>query len=261
MEIKAIFLDFDWTLFDHKTHDFNKLSVDALNLAHNKGVKLFINSARSYYALDKLNTFNLIPFDGFVINNGGATLTKDKIIYADFINSKDVDAILTFLNTKNYSYNIITLKNTYIKVTDKDIVNEFYSVYYEPYPLDISLYKNEEILAIQVISYYDKDLEIIELANKYNLLFNRFAPTNVELTSKEFLKSKGVKAIKKYFNLSKNNIMAFGDDLNDLSMFKLVNYSVCMGNGNEEAKKEAFYVTDNIENGGIYKALKYFNII
>ena len=55
--------------------------------------------------------------------------------------------------------------------------------------------------------------------------------------------------------------MAFGDDLNDLSMFKLVNYSVCMGNGNEKAKKEAFYVTDNIENGGIYKALKHFNII
>ena len=55
--------------------------------------------------------------------------------------------------------------------------------------------------------------------------------------------------------------MAFGDDLNDISMFHIVKYGVCMGNGKDEAKKEAFYVTDNIENDGLYKALKYFDVI
>ena len=70
-KIKAIFLDFDWTLFDHKTRSFNEKGVEGLNKAHEKGLKLIINSARTYYALEGLNTFKLIPFDGYVVSNGG----------------------------------------------------------------------------------------------------------------------------------------------------------------------------------------------
>ena len=55
--------------------------------------------------------------------------------------------------------------------------------------------------------------------------------------------------------------MAFGDDVNDIPMFNSVKYSVCLGNGKEEAKKHAFYVTDTIENDGLYKALKHFELV
>ncbi len=55
--------------------------------------------------------------------------------------------------------------------------------------------------------------------------------------------------------------MAFGDDLNDIPMFKYVKYGICLGNGKEEAKKYAYFVTDNIEDDGIYNALKKFNLI
>ena len=61
--------------------------------------------------------------------------------------------------------------------------------------------------------------------------------------------------------LNKNEAMAFGDDINDIPMFEKVRYGICMGNGKEEAKKEAFFVTDNIENDGLYKALKHFEVI
>ena len=44
-------------------------------------------------------------------------------------------------------------------------------------------------------------------------------------------------------------------------MFNLVKHSVCLGNGNEEAKKAASYVTDNIEDNGMFNALKKFEVI
>ena len=38
-------------------------------------------------------------------------------------------------------------------------------------------------------------------------------------------------------------------------------YGICLGNGKQELKQVSYYVTDNIEKDGIYKALKYFKLI
>ena len=82
-KIKAIFFDFDWTLFDHKTKSFNAKSIKALKKLHKKGVKLIINSARTYYSLKNLHTFDVYSFDGFVVSNGGAAIFNNKVLYFD----------------------------------------------------------------------------------------------------------------------------------------------------------------------------------
>ena len=89
--IKIIFSDFDWTLFDHKTRTFNAKGIEGLKKAHDNGVKLIINSARTYYALEKLNTFNLIPFDGCVLVNGGFTMIDGTTLYGDYMTLPPVE--------------------------------------------------------------------------------------------------------------------------------------------------------------------------
>lgn len=259
--IKAIFLDFDWTLFDHKTRSFNRKAVEALNQAHKKGVKLIINSARTFYSLKKLHTFELIPIDGFVVSNGGSCFFKDKTLYADFFADEVRDAVIKELGEHRLGFNLIGQYDTFIKVEDQRLVSDFYAVFYEPYPLDFSEYKGEHALAMQVFSTEEDDAFLKDLASRYHLLFNRFASNNVELTAKEFLKSAGIKTIYAALGLKREEAMAFGDDLNDIPMFEMVKYGICMGNGKDEAKKHAFYVTDTIENDGMYKALKHFGVI
>ena len=260
-KIKIIFSDFDWTLFDHKTRTFNAKGIEGLNLAQKNGVKLVINSARTYYALKHLKTFDYIPFDGFVLVNGGITMFNGTTLYADYINTDIKDNIIEILNGKNLGFILITQFETYIKEVDKKLINDFYNVFYEPYPIDFNQYKNEEVLSIQVFATPAYDSFLKDLAKKYNLIFNRVNENNVELFPIEFLKSKGIKAILKHLNISSNEAMAFGDDINDIPMFNLVKHSVCLGNGNEEAKKHASFVTDNIENDGMFNALKKFKVI
>ncbi len=55
--------------------------------------------------------------------------------------------------------------------------------------------------------------------------------------------------------------MVFGDHYNDIEMIKKVGIGVAMGNGLDEVKEQADYVTATNENDGIYQAMKYFNII
>lgn len=224
-------------------------------------MKLIINSARTYYALKKLDTFNLIPFDGYVLVNGGFAMIDGTTLYADYIDTKIKDSIIDALKSENLGFILITQFNTYIKEVDKNLIKDFYSVYYEPYPIDFKNYKNEEVLSIQVFASPLHDDFLKRLADKYNLIFNRVTNNNVELFPMNFLKSKGIKAILNKLNIPTEEAMAFGDDTNDIPMFKLVKHSVCLGNGNDEAKKAASYVTDNIEDNGMFNALKKFEVI
>lgn len=259
--IKAIFLDFDWTLFDHKTRSFNEAGVQALNEAHEKGILLIIDSARTYHSLRGLGTFGKIPFDGFVVSNGGAAFTKEGILYADYMEDDARDDILRYLDGRGIGYNLICLEDTFIKERDQKVIKDFYSVWYEPYPLPIVEWKGERALAIQALMKEEEDPGLVALCRKHGIRFERFADNAVELTATEFLKSKGVQTMYNHLRLKPEEAMAFGDDLNDIPMFRMVKYGICLGNGKEEAKKAAYYVTDAIEKDGLAKALRHFGIV
>ena len=64
-----------------------------------------------------------------------------------------------------------------------------------------------------------------------------------------------------YLGLKKEETISFGDDTQDISMKKATGTFVCMGNGKDEVKAVADYVTDRIENDGLEKALKHFKLI
>ena len=55
--------------------------------------------------------------------------------------------------------------------------------------------------------------------------------------------------------------MAFGDGGNDISMLRHAGIGIAMGNANDTVKASANYVTDSVDEDGIWNALKHFNLI
>ena len=55
--------------------------------------------------------------------------------------------------------------------------------------------------------------------------------------------------------------VAFGDGENDLDMLKAVQLGIAMGNGEEQVKQIADYVTSDINEDGIYNACKHYKLI
>ena len=55
--------------------------------------------------------------------------------------------------------------------------------------------------------------------------------------------------------------MAFGDGENDMDMLQYAGIGIAMGNADHEVKQCADYVTDDVSNDGICKALYHFQII
>ena len=63
----------------------------------------------------------------------------------------------------------------------------------------------------------------------------------------------------KYAKVSE--IMACGDGGNDIPMLKAAGIGVAMGNASEKVQSVADFVTDTVDNSGLYKALKHFGVI
>ena len=101
MDIKIIFIDFDWTIFDHRTYSINESTIEAIKQARNKGIKVIINTGRSYYSLLSKQVVRDLKVDGYVVNNeDGRYFMCNKIYFTDILKLKCIP-----IKTKNiYHY-------------------------------------------------------------------------------------------------------------------------------------------------------------
>ena len=58
-------------------------------------------------------------------------------------------------------------------------------------------------------------------------------------------------------NIPKENLIAIGDHVNDLDMFKAVGYKVAMGNAYDELKDKANFITKTNDEDGVMYALEH----
>lgn len=80
----------------------------------------------------------------------------------------------------------------------------------------------------------------------------------VEVLPKGASKGEGVKKLLEALNIHTHNVLAIGDQENDIEMLKLVNVSVAMGNAPKHVKKVAKYETEGNEVEGAAKAFERF---
>lgn len=94
-----------------------------------------------------------------------------------------------------------------------------------------------------------------------NLTASRWYPSFADINVTGVSKATGLSAFADYYEMDASEIMACGDGGNDISILKAAGIGVAMGGASEIVKSSADYVTDTVENDGLYKALKHFEVI
>ena len=112
----------------------------------------------------------------------------------------------------------------------------------------------------QLICYGSVE-EIGQITEKLNAKAVWWNEQSVDVIPLEGGKDRGIEALLETLGLRNDEIIVFGDGMNDVPMFALTPYSVAMGNAIDEVKTNAAYVTNDIDDDGIYNALKHFNVI
>ena len=216
---------------------------------------MIIASGRGIDSLQKTGLMELIEWDGYVCNNGQDLLNQDgHSLFHASLENESVEQTIAIADRLGYAVvlkgrpRIITREpDEYVKESQRFFNNDIPKV---------SDYHGQEVDAMIVYGPKGYDYAPFLAVPHINVLPGE--STYADLTIKGISKATGIRYFMDMFGL--DQFMAFGDSLNDVEMFKHADISVAMGQGNEKLKQMATYVTDTIENDGIYKACQHFQL-
>ena len=83
-------------------------------------------------------------------------------------------------------------------------------------------------------------------------------PDNLEINAGDADKGSAVLAVAGMLGLSQENVLALGDNGNDVTMLKAAGVSVAMGDGSQEAIAAAGYTTVPHNEDGVAEAVRRF---
>ena len=89
----------------------------------------------------------------------------------------------------------------------------------------------------------------------------RWNDRGVDLILNDGGKVAGIRYVLEQEGIRPEECIAFGDAENDIDMLSYVGIGVAMGNAQEPVKEIADYVTSDVDDDGIKKALRYWRIL
>lgn len=268
MDIRLIAIDIDGTLLNEK-NELARPTIDAITAARNKGVKIVLCTGRPLSGvqpyLDKLEISGsdefAITFNGAMAQTlDGKVMVNHTITYDDFLETEMLSRKL------NVNYQIETTDSIY--TTNRDTnpygIAESFLV-----RLPIKFRSPEEIprdLVISKAMFVDfpenitKANQLIPDKLRNDMYVVQTEPFFIEMMNKQASKGKTLGELADKLNLTKDNIMAIGDQGNDFSMVDYAGFGVAMGNAIDEVKKAAQFITKpNTEDGVAFAINKYVN--
>ena len=257
--IKAAFFDIDGTLLDHGNGgimpESTKRSLQALR---ENGVKVFVATGR----FPAMVTFieKIFPFDGYVTMNGQLVLLADgTVIHRLGHNPEDIRKLTELSLQQGFPCLIIEEDACYCTVPSPEIDRHFS---YADIPMPARNYDPERLNHHPVLQFliYSPD-HLPALAPLKNIEITSAGGNIFDIIPKAGGKEIGIDAAAQYFGIKRDEVIVFGDGDNDARMLRWAGTGVAMGNGTENAKAAADYITAPVGEDGIEKALKHFRIL
>ena len=259
---KALFFDIDGTLVSFNTHAIPASSIEAIKTARQKGIKIFIATGRPKVIINNLTALQeegLI--DGYITMNGGYCFVEDKVIYKSAIPATDVNAMVEASRQKGFPCIFVT-EHSISVCQPNALVDKVFHVFLHVDTLPIKSFEEATQEAIYQMSPFitvEEEAEIHPLIPNCEL--GRWFPAFIDITAKGNTKQRGIDEIIRHFGIRLEETMSFGDGGNDISMLRHAAMGVAMDNAADAVKQAADHVTASVDEDGVWKAMKHFEII
>lgn len=271
MSIRLIASDLDGTLLTDRK-ELSKKTREVLDQAVQCGIHIVPATGRSFYSVPEL-VRNYPGVEYVITANGGAvySVSKEKRIYQCLLEKESVEAAIAVRKRENMVLEVVIdgvpyAEEAYVRDPMPYLATEYGAKYIKATrkPVkDICGFAQEhaeELDSISfVCSYEDKERLYTSLDKEIpDIYVTSSVPNLMEIGHKDAGKGKTLLWLLKKLGISPDEAMAFGDADNDISMLTAVKYGMAMGNGTENCRKTAPYVTDTNENDGVAKGILRF---
>lgn len=240
MKYKAVISDLDGTLLNsnHKVSDYSKKVIREIV---NKGVKFFIATGRHHMDAEYIR--RNLELDTILITSNGSRVhdVGRKELFAHDIDAKTVRDILNIEVDNEIHVNIYQGDRWLVEIEHerfKEFSGESGFIYEVMNFKELEEYSSSKVFFIcedheKLVGLKEKIEDIIP--KKLNITFS--TPYCLEIMDFGISKGAALKNVLQQYNISLDEVIAFGDGLNDLEMLQLVGKGIIMGNAHDKLKR------------------------
>ncbi len=262
--IKMLVLDIDGTIIKKDFSYSNELK-QKLNELQDKGVKVVIATGRMHMGavpLAKELGLNspIISYQGSMVRNWKE---NDDVLYSKRMSAEQVSKVIDYFRSQNVHINAYSNDKLYVE-QDDDLIKEYvhnrfvkYHVLDDLKTLDLS--KIDKLLCIEEDQTKMQKV-VTELSEKVKgeLYVVKSMRHYCEVTHIDATKGSAIEFLCKYWGFDIKDTMAIGDQDNDIEMIKTAGIGIAMGNGTQNLKNAADFVTKSVEEDGVVFAVNKF---
>lgn len=269
MSYKLVVTDMDGTFLNsnHKICDENLKVVEALR---KKGILFSVATGRldtmvKAYLREIGNDTPVISCNGALVRN----LSKREYYHADVIKKEAYLKVIEICKAYNAIFHVYSEYVIYSESREGRVkfLLEYNETLCDEDKMDIriveniyeDLGENEEVFKILVV---DDNLEVLEKIKKElneieGIDAYKSASNLLDVMKDGVTKGNALRELAEILGIKREEIIAIGDNHNDLSMLEYAGFAIAMGNAEQCVKDIANLITDSNDENGVAKALNW----
>ncbi len=264
--IRLAAFDLDGTLFNSSSR-ISDVNLAALDEARKRGIRIVIASGRPYTVVRHvLEQLCLDLTDSYCITLNGAQIIRcrdDKELSGSFISGRDVRDIAGFVLPRGAFMHTYSVRRGLLlsRMNPYSEIELFGGLVKHAEDNFLKLDDNEKFYKALVAAQRELVDQIAaavpdELRSRFKVI--RSLGTLLEFLEPGTGKGPALARLAEELGISAGEIIAFGDEQNDLDMIEYAGTGVAMANGGEEIKRNADFVTLSNDEDGVAYALRRF---
>ena len=255
------FFDVDGTLLDNRSHRISPAVIEALHTLQQRGKKIVISSGRDVHTIMSMPQLAAIQWDGYICRNGSVVADQDQNeLYRYFFDLETMHRLEEVSQKLGSPIQYMGHTDWLNLPPTEDFRAACAFFHRDPNAIEIRPTLPDE-QATMALAFDKAQSDYTEYRQIPGLTVLPTPFHYTDLVAKGIDKSTGITLLCQHLNLDPRDTMAFGDGINDLEMLQAAGIGVAMGQGRDEIKAIADYVSDSVEKDGIVSALKAFGQI
>lgn len=257
-KIKVIFFDIDDTLRNSKTGFIPSTIPTVFQQLCDRGILTGIATGRGIFGV--VPEIKALKPDFFVTLNGAYIEDKKgSVLYSHKIARDKVEEYIAWTKEVGIDYGLVGSHEAKLS-RRTEMISQAIDPIYPDLDVDPDFYQKEDIYQMWTFEDQGDDLTLPEsLASTLRMV--RWHEHSLDVVSISGSKAAGVAKVVDQLGLKPENVMVFGDGLNDSELFDYAGISVAMGISHDKIKEKADYITKTIEENGIFDALEGFGMV
>lgn len=263
--------DMDYTLLNHnkEVSERNKVAIKG---AMEKGIMVVVATGRVFTSA-RMYT-RLLGIDTPIIASNGAIIREDhtnRTIYQSLLPDEAAMKMIrlckeyglychVYTKDKIYTERIVNISKTYSEWNKRYEDENRIDIHLIPKIEDvIELEKGNILKAVVVDDDSEKLRSIREQILETGLVsVSQSLSDNIEVMNSEVSKGNAAKILAEMYGIDREEVIAIGDNENDISMIEYAGLGIAVGNADDFVKNAADFVTGSYDRDGVAEAIERF---